>query len=473
MSTSPENEFWLICPVCHKPNPEGTKYCKHCWGAALGSQKKVSGQDLERVLHERLIARRRRKTIIWSVFGVAFAVVLALIIVPILLTYTDVLSSPPRALNTNSLPGEWAMFRHDLSNSGTTGTSNAIPEGTLKWKFKTEDVIHSSAAVAGDTIYFGSWDHNLYALDIETGQQRWIFSTGSRINSTPAIVSGVVYFGSNDGHLYAVDADTGKELWKFRTRFPVVTAPAVADGKVFFGADDYYFYALDAIRGTKIWRFNTGGTVESSAVVEDGLVYVASSSNYVYVLNAANGRFRLRFKIFDAPSGTLAINNGTGLISNINGALYAMNGRARNWLFEYTWFQPFWLQVWALGIAPAPPAQSGMLWGMKVGKETSSSPVTHGETFYIGADNNLVAVDLQKRTKVWTFQTNGSVRSIPAIVGETIFVGSGDGRLYAVNGITGEKIWDFDTGGQITASPTVDNGVVFIGSHDGTMYAIK
>jgi outer membrane protein assembly factor BamB len=114
-----------------------------------------------------------------------------------------------------------------------------------------------------------------------------------------------------------------------------------------------------------------------------------------------------------------------------------------------------------------------MLWGMKVGKETSSSPVTHGETFYIGADNNLVAVDLQKRTKVWTFQTNGTVRSIPAIVGETIFVGSGDGRLYAVNGITGEKIWDFNTGGQITASPTVDNGVVFIGSHDGTMYAIK
>jgi outer membrane protein assembly factor BamB len=473
MSTSPENEFWLICPVCHKPNPEGTKYCKHCWGAALGSQQLVSGQDLERVLHERMVTRRRRKTIALSILGTASAIILALIVIPILLNYTDVLSSPPRTLNTNSLPGEWAMFRHDLSNSGTTGTSTVIPEGTLKWKFETGDTIHSSVAVSGDTIYFGSWDYNLYAVDIETGQQKWAFRTGSRVNSTPAVVSGVVYFGSNDGHLYAVDADTGKELWKFRTRYPVVTAPAVTDGKVFFGADDYYFYTLDAIRGTKIWRFNTGGTVESSAVVANGLVYVASSSNYVYVLNAANGRFRRRFKVFDTPSGTLAINDGTGLVCNINGALYAMDGHARNWLFEYTWFQPFWLQVWALGIAPAPPGQSGMLWGLKVGKEVGSSPVIQGESLFIGADNDLLAINLQDKKKTWTFSTEGAVRSIPAIVGETLFVGSGDGHLYAVNSATGEKLWDFATGGQITASPTVDNGVVFIGSHDGTMYAIE
>ncbi|MCJ7744640.1 MAG: PQQ-binding-like beta-propeller repeat protein [Dehalococcoidales bacterium] len=38
---------------------------------------------------------------------------------------------------------------------------------------------------------------------------------------------------------------------------------------------------------------------------------------------------------------------------------------------------------------------------------------------------------------------------------------------------TGEKLWDFATGDKITSSPTVADGTVYIGSHDGKLYAIK
>jgi len=54
-------------------------------------------------------------------------------------------------------------------------------------------------------VYIGSYDHNLYAVDILTGQRKWSFTTGNWVLSSPAIAGGVVYFGSSDGHLYALE----------------------------------------------------------------------------------------------------------------------------------------------------------------------------------------------------------------------------------------------------------------------------
>ncbi len=59
------------------------------------------------------------------------------------------------------------------------------------------------------------------------------------------------------------------------------------------------------------------------------------------------------------------------------------------------------------------------------------------------------------------------------MVDSTIYLGSEDGRLYAVDATTGEKLWDIFLGGKITSSPAVADGTVYIGSHDGNLYAIE
>ncbi|HPL05588.1 MAG TPA: PQQ-binding-like beta-propeller repeat protein, partial [Bacteroidales bacterium] len=58
--------------------------------------------------------------------------------------------------------------------------------------------------IADGVVYFGSFDGNLYAVDIKTGQEKWKFKTKYWVLSSPAIADGVVYFGSFDGNLYAV-----------------------------------------------------------------------------------------------------------------------------------------------------------------------------------------------------------------------------------------------------------------------------
>ncbi|MBE0691111.1 MAG: PQQ-binding-like beta-propeller repeat protein, partial [Anaerolineae bacterium] len=47
-------------------------------------------------------------------------------------------------------------------------------------------------------------DNILYCLDAETGKERWQFVTGGAITSTPLINEGAIFFGSFDHVLYAL-----------------------------------------------------------------------------------------------------------------------------------------------------------------------------------------------------------------------------------------------------------------------------
>ena len=57
-------------------------------------------------------------------------------------------------------------------------------------------------------IYFGSDDHNVYALYDRgtTAAQKWRFSTANAVVTKPAVkADGTVYVGSSDNRLYAIN----------------------------------------------------------------------------------------------------------------------------------------------------------------------------------------------------------------------------------------------------------------------------
>jgi serine/threonine-protein kinase len=166
--------------------------------------------------------------------------------------------------------------------------------GQKKWAFQTGSSIVSSPAVVGGIVYVNSNDGNVYALDAQSGQENWAFPTGRSmasssqgrppppISSSPAVVGGVVYVGSIDHNVYALDAQSGQKKWAFQTGFLVVSSPAVADGVVYVGSFDHNVYGLDAQSGQKKWAFQTGDIVHSSPAVAGGMVYVGSFDGNVY-----------------------------------------------------------------------------------------------------------------------------------------------------------------------------------------------
>ena len=131
--------------------------------------------------------------------------------------------------------------------------------------------------------------------------------------------------------------------------------------------------------------------------------------------------------------------------------------------------------MWAAGVPliPEPPAQSGFIWSVSLHRPQTTTPLVSEGVMYMGSDNYVMAINIETQETIWEFETGGSVRSSPAIVGSVIIVGSEDGRLYALDAKTGEKIWDYQTGGRISSSPAVVDGVVYVGSFDGKLYAIE
>ena len=107
------------------------------------------------------------------------------------------------------------------------------------------------------------------------------------MNSSPAIGSdGTVYVGSQDNKLYAINGKTGVKLWEFETGGFVRSSPAIgSDGKVYVGSWDLKLYALNGKTGEKLWEFATGSFVSSSpAIGSDGTVYVGSSDKKLYAI---------------------------------------------------------------------------------------------------------------------------------------------------------------------------------------------
>src|SRR5262245_31030402 len=78
----------------------------------------------------------------------------------------------------------------------------------------------------------------------------------------------------------------------------------------------------------------------------------------------------------------------------------------------------------------------------------------------------------EKPKLIWRFKTGGPVKSSPAVVHDRVFVGSGDGTIYALQLTGGTNLWSFKTGGEVESSPLVLNGSVFVGSSDNFLYAL-
>lgn len=138
-------------------------------------------------------------------------------------------------------PDGWPMFLRDATNNRPdVGDGSAAAEPRLEWTYETGGDHWSSPVVADGTVYIGSYDHHLYAIDAATGDLQWRYRTGDRIDGSPAVSDGIVYVGSHDRNIYALDAETGAERWIYGTRGIVRSSPMVHGDTVYVGAHCNY-----------------------------------------------------------------------------------------------------------------------------------------------------------------------------------------------------------------------------------------
>ena len=100
-----------------------------------------------------------------------------------------------------------------------------VPNLRLKWAFAYPNATRarSQPVIVGNTVFMGSQDGTIYALDVESGCVRWSFEADAEVRSALAIEAAqggenghgpYAYFGDFIGHVYALDAGSGTLVWK-------------------------------------------------------------------------------------------------------------------------------------------------------------------------------------------------------------------------------------------------------------------
>jgi outer membrane protein assembly factor BamB len=240
----------------------------------------------------------------------------------------------------------WPCNRYPRSQKGfivamlVRDKRGAPVAGRILWRFRT-GAVESSPLLVKNVLYFGSWDHHVYALDVHRrlGPPRllWRFDADDEVNSSPAYAGGLVYFGTNNGSVYAVSARTGKLRWhatsysRFGRREQFYASPSVAYGRVYVGNTDGTVYAFGARSGHLLWAQHVGTYVYSAPAIWRRKVYVGTYDGKMLALDAATGDTIWRYNAPSAIHGAPAVVDGVVYFSTCpfcgsHGSRYAKSG---------------------------------------------------------------------------------------------------------------------------------------------------
>ncbi|MEJ2152763.1 MAG: PQQ-binding-like beta-propeller repeat protein [Gemmatimonadota bacterium] len=336
------------------------------------------------------------------------------------------------------LAGDAVMFRGGPTHSASGGGPAPLTYGGLQWRFQTAGPVVSSPAVTNGTVFVGSGDGFLYAIDALTGDERWRFRADGPVDSSPAVVGNVVLFVSRKGTLHALEADSGTGLWSVKTRKPVplpwgyesgdyFTSSVVLDGtRAVFGSRDGHVYAVDTQDGAIVWTHAFDAQIWATPAIADGVVFVGGQDGTLYALSATDGALRWRFETEGHRLDT------------------------RDYVEHYGYDR----------------------------RTIQSSPTVHdGAVFFGSRDGHLYAVEASSGDLRWRYHHDENSWSIssPVVAGRFVLGGSSDAHcdVHALNWRTGDPLWHLRLGSAILSSPSIAGSTIYIGSSDGAVYALR
>jgi outer membrane protein assembly factor BamB/predicted Ser/Thr protein kinase len=325
-----------------------------------------------------------------------------------------------------------------------------LPQTKMLWSFTAEEELRSSPVVYGNTVFIGSYDSNIYALDAKNGQFLWKTATEGGIASTPCIAevptgNPILIVGSEDYKLYAFDIQKGQKVWEFNSGNKIISSPFLYQSYVFFGCDDNHIYGVDIRGGKQLWKSRTLGRVRSSPTIAAGNLYVGSEDRNLYSLEISKGNINWKYGTSNSIFSSPAYSEGFVYVGSDDTNLYCFD------------------------------TNSGYpVWKTKTGNKIRSTPhVYAGKVYFSSGDGNLYCYDAKRGTKHWIFNSGKPIASSPRVANGLVFFGGADGNLYALDAEKGQARWFYPTGSAITATPCIHNDVLFIGSLDNKLYALS
>jgi len=250
---------------------------------------------------------------------------------------------------------------------------------------------------------------------------------------------------------------------------------AFHDGIIYVGSRDGRVVAINSSTQSQQWDYTItpSTTIYTTPIVDGDLVYVGTYNGKILALNtsargedlpfpqARYGEWEWYCPIENAKSNAivadLAMSEDALYVASSNGRVYSLDKGSGD-------------ENWKREDIPVLTENAEKLW---------NSPVIQGNTLYVSTfDGHIYALSAETGELLdWFFKAEAGFASSPVIYEDIIYVGSFDRHLYAVKIGSDVPLWKFPqekpAGNWFWASSIVDEGIVYAGCLDGKLYAIE
>jgi outer membrane protein assembly factor BamB len=265
-------------------------------------------------------------------------------------------------------------------NKIAPGYTDGVPQRSKgEWTYpsgvKSFGAIVGSPVVVDNTVYVGTSDGNLYAIDAVYGEKKWQFNTGGKIWTSPVVFNGVVYVSNYQKKLFALSGTDGSQIWSIELTANIASSPAVSTDSIFVGTFDNHLYAIDRATGKERWNFNGGNWFWSTPVYKGDIVYAGCLDHKIYAINVETGKEVWRFAADGPIASTPTLTDKYLVIASERGAIYVLD-----------------------------PVSGSLVRSVDLGFPVMAPLLVDGDVVYVHAGSLCVyAVNLETGQKIWEF----------------------------------------------------------------------
>ena len=461
--------------------------------------------------------------------------------------------TPERLLEAEKEPGNWLTYSGNYKSWRFSPldriTRENVPQLRLKWVHQMRNPqVETTPLVVDGVLYLTEPPNDVAALDAETGRVFWRYRRSlptdlraccGKVNRGLAMQGETLFMGTLDAHLVALDARTGDVVWDvevadYRQGYAITGAPLSVKNQIVTGiaGGEYgirgFLDAYDAETGERKWRFytvpapgeygndtwegdswKTGGAptwVTGSYDSELNLIVWGTGnpspdwngddregdnlySDSAIALDADTGELKWHFQFvphdvhdWDAVQVPVLVDGDwegrpRRLVywAHRGGFYYVLDRTTGQFLFG----TPFAKVTWASGLDEngqpirnpgIDPTEEGVaLWPGVQGATNWYSPSYNPETglFYLTAWENK---GLYRKDDA---EYNAGDLFLGGVPEMDLPEEPGYGAVRALDPKTGRKVWDFELVGKPWSGVlSTASKLVFAGSHEGYFYAL-
>ncbi|MEO6117628.1 MAG: outer membrane protein assembly factor BamB, partial [Methylotenera sp.] len=241
--------------------------------------------------------------------------------------------------------------------------------------------------------------------------------TSEDFEFTPVIEAGYAYAASAEGEVVKLDVTNGAQAWRVKTGEKISGGVGVGGSLVLVGTQAGAVYAYD-ILGKLQWKSKLSSEVLSAPKYFDGTVIVRTGDSRIYGINANDGS---RKWVYDRSSPSLTLRSSAGVVVD-SGAVYA-------------------------GFAG-------------------------GKLVAVRADNGKVLweASVAQPKGVTEIERIADITSLPVVDGPLVYAVAYQGRIAAVDRLTGRVVWNRDISS--LTGLNVEDGRIFVSHALGSVYAL-